>query len=176
MRFPTGLAIDANEFRDDSISRRPSLSIPGWSSRSTDLVSRVQRHTDRRPFPNTRAYASPARSSTPRVTLRVSSSRTSRSTARHRRQPHEMRRFTALAIDNIRRNPVAYPMACRPNARVSSCRQRRPVYGRQSEGVRNHLAGGAVSIVYLTLALAGLAGDRAKDAPVHDPCPSPTRR
>ena len=77
----------------------------------------------------------------------------------YRRQPHEMRRYLALAIDNIRHNPVAYLSASVERAgRVfiiegSTDRRTAAQFG---GGRAIYRAARAASIVYLTLAFAGL--------------------
>jgi hypothetical protein len=77
----------------------------------------------------------------------------------YRRQPHEMRRYLALAIDNIRHNPGAYLSASVERAgRVfiiegSTDRRTAAQFG---GGRAIYRAARAASIGYLTLAFAGL--------------------
>ena len=156
-------AIDADEkavtirFRDGS-----SLSIPRvWSNRTTDLVlagPTAQALVGRsRTFSSLRAASMPI-DSTRNVSCLVLKN-VEVNAAAYRRQPHEMRRFTALAIDNIRRNPVAYLMASVERAGrvfVIAGSADRFTAAQFEGGSRIYLAGGAASIVYLTLALAGL--------------------
>jgi hypothetical protein len=78
-----------------------------------------------------------------------------------------MRRFTALAIDNIRAiRSVPHGVGQRAG-RVSS--PAAPTGSAQFGWFENLLAAAPRSIVYLTLALAGLVVAIAEDAPVHDP-------
>ena len=79
--------------------------------------------------------------------------------APYRRLPHEMRRFTALALDNIRHDPAAYLTASARRALhvfiIEGSTDRRTAYQFKRAGTI-YQAGHAVSIVYLALLVVGL--------------------
>jgi len=83
----------------------------------------------------------------------------------YRRLPHEMRRFMALAVDNIRHDPVAYAVASATRAVrvfvIAGSEDVRTAYQFSGAG-RIYAVGRLASIVYLALFVAGvvLAGTR----------------
>jgi Dolichyl-phosphate-mannose-protein mannosyltransferase len=77
----------------------------------------------------------------------------------YRRLPHEMRRFTALALDNIRHDPAAYLWGSAHRALrvfvIEGSSDTRTAYQFNRAGVI-YAIGRATSIVYLALFIAGL--------------------
>jgi hypothetical protein len=86
----------------------------------------------------------------------------------YRREPHMMRRYTALAMDNIRRDPRAFLMASAYRAvRLFIIEGASDSFTAQqfSRSGRIYAAGTAASVVFLVLSVAGIAigwrrGDR----------------
>ena len=78
----------------------------------------------------------------------------------YRRLPHELRRFTALALDNIRHDPFGYARASAHRALrvfvIEGSGDTRTAYQFNRAGLI-YAAGRALSLVYLALAIAGLA-------------------
>jgi len=77
----------------------------------------------------------------------------------YRRLPHEMRRFTALALDNIRHDPLAYAAASAHRALrvfiIAGSQDTRTAYQFSRAGLI-YAAGRAASSIYLMLFVAGL--------------------
>jgi len=77
----------------------------------------------------------------------------------YRREPHQMRRYTALAVDNLRRHPFAYAAASAYRLVrvfiVLATDDQRTVYRYNGSRVI-YRAAMAVSLLYLALFLAGL--------------------
>jgi hypothetical protein len=156
------------QFRDGS-----SLAVPrAWNEKITDL----QLHTPvvtsiasqivsrSRPFAETRAEhrtnPAPAGAAACAAIEDVAANRVP-----YRRLPHEMRRFTALALDNIRHDPFEYAMASAIRAVrvfiIAGSEDLRTAYQFSGAG-RIYAIGRLASIAYLTLFVAGvmLAGAR----------------
>jgi hypothetical protein len=87
----------------------------------------------------------------------------------YRRLPHEMRRFTALALDNIRHDPLAYLTASAHRALrvfiIEGSSDTRTAY-QFNRGGMIFLIGRVASIVYLGLFLAGLTIATLRRLPV----------
>src|SRR5205085_461943 len=83
----------------------------------------------------------------------------------YRRLPHEMRRFTALALDNIRRDPVGYAAASALRAVrvfvITGSEDQRTAYQFAGAG-RIYAAGRAASIALGVLFVAGVGIARAR--------------
>jgi hypothetical protein len=136
------------------------LKTVGVGSMAALVVSRS------RPFDALRrAYAAPELSADP--CLAVADPGVNR--VPYRRLPHELRRFTALALDNIRHDPVGYVKASAHRAMrvfiIEGSGDTRTAYQFNRAGVI-YAAGRALSLVYLALALAGLAVAIARRLPV----------
>src|SRR6266853_6197000 len=135
------------------------LSIPrAWSSRITDLVPRgtlaqqmCVAHVRRASLPDPRLTDMSQEPCGQLKDIRINE-------AFYRREPHLMRRYTALALDNIRRDPAAFIRACAYRAvRLFIVDGTNDSWTTQQfEGSRRvYLAAGLVSASYL---LAGVIG------------------
>ena len=158
-----------------SLNDGSALSVPRqWSGLITDLPLKtvgvgsmaalvISRS---RPFDLLRAaYAGPGPSVDP--CLSVADAGMNR--VPYRRLPHELRRFTALALDNIRHDPVGYVKASAHRAMrvfiIEGSDDTRTAYQFNRAGII-YAAGRALSLVYLALALAGLAVAMARRLPI----------
>ena len=87
----------------------------------------------------------------------------------YRRLPHELRRFTALALDNIRHDPIGYARASAHRALrvfvIEGSGDTRTAYQFNRAGMI-YAAGRALSLVYLALAITGLALAVARGLPI----------
>jgi hypothetical protein len=156
-------------FRDGS-----ALAVPReWSGKMTDLQLRTpvvssvasQVVTHSRSFARVQppAASAPAAASGALACASVEGAAANR--VPYRRLPHEMRRFTALALDNIRRDPVGYAEASALRAVrvfiIAGSEDRRTAYQFSGAG-RVYAIGRAVSILYLVLFAAGVVVARAR--------------
>jgi hypothetical protein len=89
--------------------------------------------------------------------------------APYRRQPHEMRRFTALAFDNIRDAPWAFTTASLRRALrvfiIAGSDDVRTAYQFNRAGLMYAVGRGA-SVIYLVLSVAGLVIARVRRLPI----------
>ena len=87
----------------------------------------------------------------------------------YRRLPHELRRFTALALYNIRHDPIGYARASAHRALrvfvIEGSGDTRTAYQFNRAGMI-YAAGRALSLVYLALAITGLALAVARGLPI----------
>jgi len=149
-------------FRDGS-----SLSVPrSWSGRVTDLELRTPKITSlaSQIVSRSRTFASltpAAREAAARAARDPCASLEGVGANRvpYRRLPHELRRFTALSIDNIRHDPVGFAAASALRLLrvfiIEGSEDRRTAYQFAGAG-RVYVVGRALSIVYAALFAAGL--------------------
>jgi hypothetical protein len=135
------------------------LETPVVTSIASQIVSRSRSRSHITPGPHT-AASSPAGPQACAIIDDVAANRVP-----YRRLPHEMRRFTALAIDNIRHDPAAYVAASAVRAVrvfvIAGSADLRTAYQFSGAG-RIYAIGQIASIVYLTLLVAGVVLARGR--------------
>src|SRR5207249_10042838 len=150
-----------------------SLTVPRqWSGKITDLqlVTPVVGSAAARLVSRSRSFASlstgaHATTGRPAASVCMTMGEIRLNGVPYRRLPHELRRFTALAVDNIRQDPWAYLTASAARAVrvfiVAGSEDVRTAYQFTGAG-RVYAIGRAVSLVVLALFGAGVAIARAR--------------
>jgi hypothetical protein len=158
-RFDRGATSVTVALRDGSaftVPRQPSDRISDIALKPVGVASMVSLVVGRsRPFPTLRS----GRPAVEPKDLCVSLSEIGFNQAVYRQLPHEMRRFDALALDNIRRDPLPYLAASLRRVLrifiIEGSADEHTAY-QFSGASRIYRVGQIISVVYLTLLVAGI--------------------